>query len=81
MTCHHKKLLEIKWINNYFVFIGTTLIIVQVNELSQCKEFADICLRVTEKRVLNTLNKDKNRTTIRYFSEIQVIIIIIAVCV
>ena len=33
--------------------------------LSQCQEFKDIRLRVNEKKVLNTLNKDKNRATIR----------------
>ena len=37
-----------------------------VGVVSQCQEFADVHLRVTEKRVLNTLNKDKNRATIRY---------------
>ena len=34
--------------------------------LAECKEFADIQLRVTERRSLNMLNKDKNRATIRY---------------
>ncbi len=38
----------------------------QVAELSRCKEFEDVHLRVNEKRVLNTLNKDKNRPTIRH---------------
>lgn len=33
--------------------------------LSKSKEFSDIQLRVNEKRPLNTLNKDKNRLTIR----------------
>lgn len=37
----------------------------QVSEISQCQEFEDVHLRVTEKRILNTLNKDKNRPTIR----------------
>ena len=41
----------------------------QVEELvgvvSRCQEFADVHLRVSEKRVLNMLNKDKNRATIR----------------
>ena len=37
-----------------------------VGVVSQCQEFSDVHLRVTEKRVLNTLNKDKNRATIRY---------------
>ncbi|XP_061098727.1 probable ATP-dependent DNA helicase HFM1 [Conger conger] len=34
--------------------------------ISKSKEFSDIQLRVNEKRTLNTLNKDKNRITIRY---------------
>ncbi len=41
------------------------MIHLQVNELSQCKEFQDVRLRVNEKRVLNTLNKDKIKPTIR----------------
>uniref|UniRef100_A0A3B4AAC7 DNA 3'-5' helicase n=1 Tax=Periophthalmus magnuspinnatus TaxID=409849 RepID=A0A3B4AAC7_9GOBI len=32
--------------------------------VSNSKEFSDIQLRVNEKRLLNTLNRDKNRTTI-----------------
>ena len=38
----------------------------QVGVVSQCKEFEDVHLRANEKRVLNALNKDKNRLTIRY---------------
>ncbi|XP_071476850.1 probable ATP-dependent DNA helicase HFM1 [Diadema antillarum] len=34
--------------------------------LSQCKEFADIQLRVNERKVLNKMNKDKNHITIRF---------------
>ncbi|KAJ0012169.1 hypothetical protein NQD34_013144, partial [Periophthalmus magnuspinnatus] len=34
--------------------------------VSNSKEFSDIQLRVNEKRLLNTLNRDKNRTTIRF---------------
>lgn len=33
--------------------------------MSKSKEFNDIQLRVNEKRPLNTLNRDKNRVTIR----------------
>uniref|UniRef100_A0AAV2JRF2 DNA 3'-5' helicase n=1 Tax=Knipowitschia caucasica TaxID=637954 RepID=A0AAV2JRF2_KNICA len=33
--------------------------------VSKSKEFSDIQLRTNEKRLLNTLNRDKNRTTIR----------------
>ena len=38
----------------------------KINVVSQCKEFIDLKLRNNEKKVLNTLNKDKNRLTIRY---------------
>eukprot|EP00117_Sycon_ciliatum_P004459 scpid34487/ scgid4280/ Probable ATP-dependent DNA helicase HFM1 len=34
--------------------------------VSSCKEFDDLVLRVTEKRVLNTMNSDKHRETIRF---------------
>ncbi|XP_077415257.1 putative ATP-dependent DNA helicase HFM1 [Vanacampus margaritifer] len=34
--------------------------------VSKSQEFSDIQLRMTEKRPLNTLNQDKNRTTIRF---------------
>ncbi|XP_035390252.1 probable ATP-dependent DNA helicase HFM1 [Electrophorus electricus] len=37
-----------------------------IEMISQGKEFNDVQLRVSEKRTLNTLNKDKNRVTIRY---------------
>ncbi|KAG5286894.1 hypothetical protein AALO_G00020010 [Alosa alosa] len=37
-----------------------------VTMVSKSKEFSDIQLRVNEKRILNTLNKDKNRITIRF---------------
>ena len=36
-----------------------------VSELSLCQEFADVRLRVSEKRVLNSLNRDKNKPSIR----------------
>jgi ATP-dependent DNA helicase HFM1/MER3 len=37
-----------------------------VDELSKCEEFTDVHLRVNEKRILNQLNKDKHRLTIRF---------------
>ncbi|XP_037402500.1 probable ATP-dependent DNA helicase HFM1 [Pygocentrus nattereri] len=37
-----------------------------IEMISKGKEFSDVQLRVNEKRTLNTLNKDKNRVTIRY---------------
>jgi len=33
--------------------------------MALCREFEDVHLRVNEKKILNTLNKDKNRPTIR----------------
>lgn len=42
----------------------------KVNVVCQCKEFIDLKLRNNEKKVLNTLNKDKNRVTIRYTEKI-----------
>ncbi|XP_076832364.1 putative ATP-dependent DNA helicase HFM1 isoform X2 [Brachyhypopomus gauderio] len=37
-----------------------------IEMISEGKEFSDVQLRVSEKRTLNTLNKDKYRVTIRY---------------
>ncbi|KAM8930577.1 putative ATP-dependent DNA helicase HFM1 [Pelodytes ibericus] len=34
--------------------------------ISACNEFSDVQLRTNEKKLLNTLNKDKNRATIRF---------------
>ncbi|KAJ6655838.1 hypothetical protein lerEdw1_004703 [Lerista edwardsae] len=37
-----------------------------VTLISSCNEFSDIKLRANEKKILNTLNRDKNRISIRY---------------
>lgn len=34
--------------------------------ISNCAEFVDVKLRINEKKILNTLNKDKDKITIRY---------------
>ncbi|XP_047420407.1 probable ATP-dependent DNA helicase HFM1 [Sciurus carolinensis] len=34
--------------------------------ISSCSEFLDVQLRINEKKILNTLNKDPNRVTIRF---------------
>jgi len=39
----------------------------QLALLCRSTEFADIQLRTNEKRILNTLNRDKARITIRYY--------------
>ncbi|XP_071790611.1 uncharacterized protein [Asterias amurensis] len=46
--------------------VGTESMEEILTMLCKCKEFADIQLRVNERKVLNTLNKDKNRVTIRF---------------
>ncbi|KAF7700408.1 hypothetical protein HF521_003366 [Silurus meridionalis] len=45
---------------------GTETLSELVDIISKIKEFSDVQLRVSEKRTLNMLNKDKNRVTIRY---------------
>lgn len=42
-----------------------TCVCLQIVLLSKSKEFSDIQLRMSEKRPLNTLNRDKNMVTIR----------------
>ncbi|CAM2118828.1 unnamed protein product [Caretta caretta] len=37
-----------------------------ITMISSCIEFSDVKLRTNEKKILNTLNKDKNRITIRF---------------
>ncbi|KAL1280229.1 hypothetical protein QQF64_014829 [Cirrhinus molitorella] len=45
---------------------GTETLPELIEMISKGKEFSDVQLRVNEKKTLNTLNKDKNRTTIRF---------------
>nr|XP_006818661.1 PREDICTED: probable ATP-dependent DNA helicase HFM1-like [Saccoglossus kowalevskii] len=45
---------------------GPTSLSELVNNVSNCKEFRDIQLRVSEKRALNALNSSKNKATIRF---------------
>ncbi|XP_072297913.1 probable ATP-dependent DNA helicase HFM1 [Eucyclogobius newberryi] len=45
---------------------GTESLSDLIELVSKNKEFSDIQLRMNEKRLLNTLNRDKNRTTIRF---------------
>lgn len=67
-----KRFLKLKSCNNisnlvshFCDIIHVQCIGCQVEELSKCKEFEDVRLRVNEKRILNQLNKDKHRQTIR----------------
>ncbi|XP_075040145.1 putative ATP-dependent DNA helicase HFM1 [Mixophyes fleayi] len=50
----------------FYSIHGTETLTELVTIISTCKEFADVQLRASEKKLLNTLNKDKNRVTIRF---------------
>ncbi|XP_055059840.2 probable ATP-dependent DNA helicase HFM1 isoform X1 [Misgurnus anguillicaudatus] len=45
---------------------GTETLPELIEMISKGREFSDVQLRVNEKKTLNMLNKDKNKTTIRY---------------
>ncbi|XP_043376622.1 probable ATP-dependent DNA helicase HFM1 isoform X5 [Chelonia mydas] len=45
---------------------GTETLSELITMISGCVEFSDVKLRTNEKKILNTLNKDKNRITIRF---------------
>ncbi|XP_068948830.1 probable ATP-dependent DNA helicase HFM1 [Petaurus breviceps papuanus] len=45
---------------------GTETLSELVTMIASCKEFLDIQLRINEKKTLNTLNKDRNKITIRF---------------
>ncbi|XP_068095919.1 probable ATP-dependent DNA helicase HFM1 isoform X3 [Hyperolius riggenbachi] len=50
----------------FFSLQGKEILSELITIISTCKEFSDVQLRMSEKRILNTLNKDKNRVTIRF---------------
>ncbi|XP_078418024.1 putative ATP-dependent DNA helicase HFM1 [Cetorhinus maximus] len=50
----------------FYLVTGSETLTELVTLICNCKEFTDIQLRVNEKKILNTLNKDKNRITIRF---------------
>nr|XP_032628931.1 probable ATP-dependent DNA helicase HFM1 [Chelonoidis abingdonii] len=45
---------------------GTETLSELVTMISGCIEFSDVKLRINEKKILNALNKDKNRITVRF---------------
>ncbi|XP_069568611.1 probable ATP-dependent DNA helicase HFM1 [Brachyistius frenatus] len=53
-------------VNQFNKVAGTENLSELIELLSRSREFSDIQLRVNEKRPLNTLNRDKNRITIRF---------------
>ncbi|XP_063795986.1 probable ATP-dependent DNA helicase HFM1 isoform X3 [Pseudophryne corroboree] len=50
----------------FYSIHGTESLTELVTMISTCNEFSDVQLRASEKKLLNTLNKDKNRVTIRF---------------
>ncbi|XP_048353797.1 probable ATP-dependent DNA helicase HFM1 [Sphaerodactylus townsendi] len=49
-----------------FMIKGTETLSELITMVSSCNEFSDIKLRTNEKKILNTLNRDKNKISIRY---------------
>ncbi|NWH35633.1 HFM1 helicase, partial [Chloropsis hardwickii] len=54
-------------VKQFFTIKGTeTLNELVITMISNCAEFVDVKLRTNEKKILNTLNKDKDKITIRF---------------
>ncbi|NXH56065.1 HFM1 helicase, partial [Rhabdornis inornatus] len=53
-------------VKQFFTIKGTETLNELVTMISSCTEFVDVKLRTNEKKILNTLNKDKDKTTIRF---------------
>ncbi|NWI11207.1 HFM1 helicase, partial [Crypturellus soui] len=53
-------------VKQFFTIKGTETINELVTMISGCTEFLDVKLRTNEKKILNSLNRDKNKITIRF---------------
>ncbi|XP_034873951.1 probable ATP-dependent DNA helicase HFM1 isoform X7 [Mirounga leonina] len=53
-------------VKKFCTISGKETLLDLVTMIASCKEFADVQLRINEKKTLNTLNKDPNRVTIRF---------------
>ncbi|NWV65591.1 HFM1 helicase, partial [Malurus elegans] len=53
-------------VKQFFTIKGTETLNDLITMISNCTEFVDIKLRINEKKILNTLNKDKDKITIRF---------------
>ncbi|XP_014794444.1 PREDICTED: probable ATP-dependent DNA helicase HFM1 [Calidris pugnax] len=53
-------------VKQFFTIKGTETIKELITMISSCSEFLDVKLRTNEKKILNTLNKDKDKITIRF---------------
>ncbi|NXM61102.1 HFM1 helicase, partial [Illadopsis cleaveri] len=53
-------------VKQFFKIKGTETLNELITMISNCTEFVDVKLRTNEKKILNTLNKDKDKITIRF---------------
>ncbi|NXI01058.1 HFM1 helicase, partial [Pachycephala philippinensis] len=53
-------------VKQFFTIKGTETLNELITMISNCSEFVDVKLRTNEKKILNTLNKDKDKITIRF---------------
>ncbi|XP_028940943.1 probable ATP-dependent DNA helicase HFM1 [Antrostomus carolinensis] len=53
-------------VKQFFTIKGTETLNELVTMISNCTEFLDVKLRTNEKKILNSLNKDKSKITIRF---------------
>ncbi|XP_009952005.1 PREDICTED: probable ATP-dependent DNA helicase HFM1, partial [Leptosomus discolor] len=53
-------------VKQFFTIKGTETLKELITMISNCTEFLDVKLRTNEKKMLNTLNKDKTKITIRF---------------
>ncbi|XP_053929311.1 probable ATP-dependent DNA helicase HFM1 [Cuculus canorus] len=53
-------------VKQFFIIKGTETLKELITMISNCTEFLDIKLRTNEKKILNTLNRDKDKITIRF---------------
>ncbi|KAM6199618.1 LOW QUALITY PROTEIN: putative ATP-dependent DNA helicase HFM1 [Sarcoramphus papa] len=53
-------------VKQFFTIKGTETLNELITMISNCTEFLDVKLRTNEKKILNALNKDKDKITIRF---------------
>ncbi|NWR63273.1 HFM1 helicase, partial [Bucorvus abyssinicus] len=53
-------------VKQFFAIKGTETLNELITLISKCTEFLDVKLRTNEKKILNSLNKDKDKITIRF---------------
>ncbi|NXX14413.1 HFM1 helicase, partial [Podargus strigoides] len=53
-------------VKQFFTIKGTETLNELITMISNCAEFLDVKLRTNEKKILNTLNRDKDKITIRF---------------